>query len=160
MHQLGCYFRKISAGLLSIFLAVVVPEYVKKIIFVVTVDSILFDIKKDDYSRLNEVNDHYHLLGEAHALAFPVSITRFVWDQSEIHDLIQEAMRVKRHEMDPVVYNKAIKEMASHDALPAIHLATQLANRAPYWLRYGKTEERTNDIVFSTREKLNTLSAA
>ena len=160
MHQLGCKIKKLVTGMLSVFLAVIVPEYVKKIIFVVTVDAILFDVKKDDYSRLAEINKQYHLLSESHALAFPASLTKFVWDQTMVSELLKEAILVKKQELDPVVYNSSLKDVAARDAMPAIHLATKLALKAPYWLRYGKTEQRSSDIVFSTREKMNELSAA
>lgn len=160
MLQLIRYFKKIAVGTLYVFLAMVIPEYVKKIIFVVTVDSVLFDIKKDDYSRLSEINEQYQLLGESSALAFPVSLTRYIWNQSLVDDLIKEALQVKREEIDSVLHSHSLKEVVSRDAIPAMHLATRLACKAPLWLRYGNKESRSSDIVYSTKQKINALSMA
>lgn len=158
MRSIGGFIHTMLGYLLSVVLAILIPEYIKRVIFITSVHAALFNLSAEDMEQLKLLNDRHHLLGSPLGLAFPVSISHRIWDSHEMDSMINNALKVKRHQLNAEVYSNNLREIIDDNALPAAHLATSIVKSLPYWLRYKNMDARISDIIWSAKEKMNAMA--
>lgn len=160
LKPLGVVVMKVFGPILSVLGAIFIPEYIKKVIFITSVDAALFNLTISDIDRLKVLNEHYHLMVHADRLALPVALTKYIWEQAFISKLLAEAIDTEVNNKQVSIPDYAINEKLADESQSVKLLVANLAKNVPYWLQYGSIEERSADISFCAREKMNSMVAA
>lgn len=155
MQYMKSLVRSFIESLWTLFLSIVVPQYLKKVIFVASVYIVLFELSSDDKQTFQRINDKLKLVNKPDLLIIPQSLVDSIWESQEVKTLLQEAELVKLNKLNPCLPSEGIIAEAVNDEYKsAMHLANKLVEKAPLWLRYGKIEDQISDILVPTHDKL------
>jgi hypothetical protein len=137
-------------------LSILVPEYIKKVIFISSVYAVLFELSADDKEAFKKINDKFKLVNNPDTLIpNAIRIAPSIWEQAVVRTLLREAIRVKEHQIEPELPQGRMScEAISEEYRPALHLAAKLVKSMPSWLRYTKPADQAADILMPCNEKL------
>lgn len=155
MHYITSIISSFVERVWSIFLALIIPRYLKKVIFIASVYIVLFELSSEDKAAFKKINDKMKLVNKEDLLMIPRTIVDSIWESADIKKLLEDAVLVKQHKLEPCsIENCVMSSVISDDYKPAMYLATKIVEKTPSWLRYGKTEEQVNDILMPAHDSL------
>lgn len=136
-------------------LSIIVPQYLKKVIFIASVYIILFELSSEDKQSFKKINDKLKLVNKPDLLMIPQSLVDSIWESDEVKSMLQEAELVKLKKITPCLPTESvIAEVVNEEYKSAMHLANKLVESAPSWLRYGKREDQISDILVPAHDRL------
>lgn len=152
IKSMVCFFVE---GIGSLILSLVIPRYLKKVIFIASVYIILLELSPEDKAAFKKINDKMKLVNKSDLLMLPKTLVDSIWGATDVKKFFQDAVLVKQHKLDPHIEDsEIIIDAISEDYKPAIYLATKLVEKTPSWLRYAKPAVQISDIIVPAHDSL------
>jgi hypothetical protein len=137
-----------NESLITRLIGKVLPDRMKRIIFVSSLVAHINDCKNPDKELLSKINTLLTLSGERGALVLPMKMHSQIWDKVELIEVFT-SKNIPIDDIHQIAEYKFVKNQARL-------VSEELVKRTPRWLRYASNTQMRSDLikVFNNMENL------